>query len=117
MEDPALILPIIANEFAAVDATDIIALAELQVAPGFCGDKRPLLVAYLAAHMLTMAGREGGAPGAATSIKEGQLQIGYGSGGAASSSPGLGSTSYGQEYDRLSRACAFSVRTRVTHVA
>lgn len=116
MNDPALILPVIASEFAATDATDAIALAELQIAPGLCGDRRPMLVAYLAAHILTIAARAGGASGVVSSVKEGQLSINYGGASGASSSPGLGSTSYGQEYDRMSRACAFSVRTRVVNV-
>jgi len=115
MQTPAQILPVVASEFVGVDATDIIALAELQVAPGLCGDKRPMLVAYLAAHMLTIANRQGGAAGSVTSVKEGQLAETYGNAGA-SHSPGIGATSYGQEYDRMSRACAFSVRTRVTSI-
>ena len=116
MDDPALILPVIANEFDGVDATDIIALAEIQIKQGFCGNKRPLLVAYLAAHMLTISERSGGSTGGLTSIKEGQLSKGF-SGGGANGGTGLHSTSYGQEYDRMSRACAFSVMTRVSHGA
>lgn len=106
---PAEILPTIAPEFALIDADDAIAIAEMQIADGLCGDKRPLLVAYLAAHILTM-GKRGGAAGSVTSLKEGQLSIGYGSTGIMGS---LGQTGYGAEYDRLSRACVFAARTRV----
>lgn len=109
--NPADILPTIAPEFAGIDATDMIALAELRIAPNLCGDQRPLLVAYLAAHMLTMAARNGsGGAGAVTSLKEGQLAIGYASTGTIGA---LGSTSYGSEYDQMSRACVFAARTRV----
>ncbi|MBT8412480.1 MAG: DUF4054 domain-containing protein [Octadecabacter sp.] len=114
MSDPATLLPVIAPEFAGVDATDAIAVAEIQVAPGLCGDKRPLLIAYLTAHILSIGARAGGAAGGVSSLKEGQLGITYGGAGEAGGS--LGATSYGAEYDRMSRACAFSVRTRVTHV-
>lgn len=106
---PDQILPVIAPELGCVDADDAIAIAEMQIADGLCGDKRPLLVAYLAAHILTI-GKRGGAAGAVTGLKEGQLSINYGSTGIMGS---LGQTGYGAEYDRLSRACVFAARTRV----
>lgn len=109
--EPATLLATIAPEFATVDATGAIGVAELQIAAGLCGDQRPLLVAYLAAHILTVAGRAG-AGGSVASLKEGQLSINY----TTSAGGTLQSTSYGSEYDRLSRACIFTPRTRVTHV-
>jgi hypothetical protein len=51
---PAEIIAVIAPEFANIDSSGAIAIAEMQIAQGLCGDKRPLLVAYLAAHILTM---------------------------------------------------------------
>jgi len=111
MTDPATILLTIAPELSGVDATAAIAIAEMQIAASLCGDKRPLLVAYLAAHILTVAGRSGSS-GAVTSLKEGNLAITY---GATDAMGGLGATSYGVEYDRISRACVWSARTRVTH--
>ena len=113
MNDPAAILPVIAPEFAAVDATDHIALADMQIAAKLCGDKRPMLVAYLAAHILTL-GQRGGVSGPVTAQSEGQLSESYGM--AAGARDALSSTSYGAEYDRMSRACVFAPRTRVTHV-
>lgn len=103
------LLLIVAPEFTGVDASGAISVAEMQIADGLCGDKRPLLVAYLAAHILTMSKR-GGDVGAVTGLKEGQLSINYGSTGTTGS---LGQTGYGAEYDRLSRACVFAARTRV----
>ncbi len=109
MNDPAAILPVIAPEFAAVDATDQIAVAEMQIATGLCGDRRPMLVAYLAAHILTL-GQRGGVSGPVTAQAEGQLSESYGATAMAKDS--LASTSYGAEYDRMSRACVFAPRTR-----
>lgn len=109
MDNPATILPVIAPEFAGVDAANAIAIAEMQVADGLCGDRRPLLVAYLTAHILTMGNRQGSA-GGVTSLKEGNLSITY---GANAGGDNLQSTSYGAEYHRLKRACTFAARTRV----
>lgn len=106
---PEELLVIIAPEFTGVDASGAISVADMQIADGLCGDKRPLLVAYLAAHILTV-GKRDGAAGAVTSLKEGQLSVNYGSTGIMGS---LGQTGYGAEYDRLSRACVFAARTRV----
>lgn len=52
------ILVIIAPELADYDSAGAIAVAELEIAPGLCGNKRPLLVAYLAAHIITIGNRE-----------------------------------------------------------
>ncbi len=114
MSDPATLLPVIAPEFAGVDLPAAIEVADMQIAPGLCGDKRPLLVAYLAAHILTIGKRKGTA-GGVSSVKEGNLAISY-SGASGSAGDSLGATSYGAEYDRLSRGCAFAARTRVARV-
>lgn len=111
--DVAAILAIIAPEFDGVDLTGAIAIAELQIGVGLCGDKRPLLVAYLAAHILTIARRKLGAGGDVRSLKEGGLSIEYSS-GSAKIITGLSNTSYGQEYDRISKGCVFTPRTRNT---
>lgn len=109
MATPAELLPTIAPEFSGVDASAAISVAEMQIAEGLCGDKRPLLVAYLAAHVLTL-GQRSGAAGGVSSLREGGLSVSYHGGGE-----GIGATSYGAEYDRLSRGCTFAARTRVTH--
>ena len=115
MPTAAELLPVIAPEFAG-DQSAAIAVAEMQVGVGFCGDKRPLLVAYLAAHILTLGKRSGGAgraAGSVTNMTEGKLSIGFGGSGMIGS---LGQTSYGTEYDRISRGCTFTARTRVTEL-
>lgn len=113
---PADLIPTIAPEFAGVDASAAIAVAEMQVGPNLCRDKRPLLVAYLAAHIMSLGNRTaqaGGASGEVSSLSEGQLSISFGASGVMG---GLGQTAYGVEYDRLSRGCVFAARTRVPHV-
>lgn len=110
MPTAAELLPVIAPEVTG-DQSAAIAVAEMQVGVGFCGDKRPLLVAYLAAHILTLGQRSGGAAGSVTNMTEGKLSIGFGGSGMIGS---LGQTSYGTEYDRISRGCTFTARTRVT---
>ena len=110
MSTPADLIATIAPEF--VDSAQLngaIDIADMQTAEGLCGDKRPLLVAYLAAHVLTLASRKGSG-GPITSLTEGSLSIGFGSSGVMGS---LSQTGYGQEYYRLSRACVFAPRTRV----
>ena len=110
MIDAADLIPTIAPEFAdSAELQGAIDVAEMQIADGLCGDKRPLLVAYLAAHVLSVASRKGSG-GPVTSLSEGGLSIGFGSSGIMGS---LSQTSYGQEYHRLSRACVFAPRTRV----
>lgn len=109
MNDPALILPVIAPEFDGVDASDVLDIADMQIGAGLCGDKRPMLVAYLAAHILTISKRAG-VSGGVSALSEGQLSINYGG-----SSEGLHATSYGAEYDRLSKGCTFAARTRATY--
>ena len=114
---PADILIIIAPEYVGnPNATGAILVAEMEVAPGLCGDKRPLLVAYLAAHILTVGGRTAGSSGDIASVKEGGTAISYNNTTPEISTTGLSDTSYGREYDRISRGCIFAVRTRVTNV-
>lgn len=106
MQEPADLISIIAPELVGnPNLTGAIDMAEGQVAAGHC--KRSEAVAYLAAHILTVAGR-GGTGGAVTSETEGSLSRGYGATGTAS----LDSTSYGNEVQRLNRLCyGLSART------
>lgn len=106
---PAQILPTIAPELVG-DQSAVIAIAEMQIAPGLCGDKRPLLVAYMAAHIATLAKRSG-ASGGVSSMAEGALNVSFG----GTMKDGLHATSYGAEYDRLSRACVFAAGTRASY--
>jgi hypothetical protein len=108
---PAQILPTIAPELTG-DRSAVIALAEMQIKPGLCGEKRPVLVAYLAAHIATIAGRSG-ASGGVSGMTEGALSVQFG----GASKDGLNATSYGAEYDRLSRACVFAAGTRASYGA
>jgi Protein of unknown function (DUF4054) len=116
MATPAELIIVIAPEYASIDVSGAIDVAEMQIATGLCGDKRPLLVAYLAAHILTIGGKAGGATGNLSSLKEGGTAVTYKSAQAAIETTGLSDTSYGREYDRLSRGCVFAARTRVTNV-
>lgn len=111
---PADLIPTIAPEFADVDTSAAIDVADMQIGPNLCGDKRPLLVAYLAAHILTIAGREGRS-GGVSSLSEGGLSVAFGRVNPMGDS-NLETTSYGAEYLRLSRGCVFAPRTRVTRV-
>lgn len=109
------LIPVIAPEL--VDNPNLagaITIAEGQVAADRC--QYDLAVAYLAAHTLTLANRStigaGGVAGSVTSLKEGSLSIGFSSGGSSSSSDPLSSTSYGQEYQRVTQQCyAMTART------
>lgn len=107
MSTAAELLQTIAPEISGLDAFAAIGVAEMQVGINVGGDKRPLLVAYLAAHVLTLAQRRGAA-GSVSGMSEGSLSISYGGGGE-----GLGATSYGAEFERISRGCVFASRTRV----
>jgi mevalonate kinase len=105
------LLLVIAPEFDNIDTSGALAIAEIQVGVNLCGDTRPLLVAYLAAHILTIAQRASGSGGDITSITEGHASITYSS-GSAKITTGLSRTNYGQEFDRLSKGCIFTPRTR-----
>lgn len=114
----AQILLLIAKEFSDLQADElnaIIELADLQVAKNLCGENRNTLVAYLAAHILTVAGKAGGATGDVESITEGHKSITY-SNSNADVRTSLSRTSYGQEFDRLAKSCIFSARTRMSNV-
>ncbi len=116
MATPAELLIIIAPEYIGINVTGAIEVAEMQIALDLCGDKRPLLVAYLAAHILTIGGKAGGATGDLASLKEGGTAVSYKSSKPSIESTGLSDTSYGREYDRMSRGCVFAARTRVLDV-
>jgi len=97
-------LQLIAPGYATLtDVSDWIDLADAQVASGFC--QRELAVAYLAAHSIAMSdrGASGGA-GSVTSLSEGDLSVSYGN--AMGSTSNLSATTYGQEFERIKRACA-----------
>ena len=117
MSTPGELLIIVAPEFINIDYSGAITVADMQIAPDLCGDKRPLLVAYLAAHILTIGNRSGGATGAISSIKEGEVSVEYQNKKGDISSTGLANTSYGEEYDRLRRSCVIAMRTRVNCVS
>lgn len=110
MQEPADLIPIIAPELVGnCNLYGAIDMAEEQVAAGHC--KRTQAVAYLAAHILTVAGR-GGTGGAVTSETEGSLSRGYGVAGGVVGMTRLDSTSYGNEVQRLNRLCyGLSART------
>lgn len=114
--NPLTLLATIAPPLAALDnAQDAIDIAEMQIAPKLCGSQRPLLVSYLAAHILTMGQRaeSTGAAGNVSGLSEGGLSVSFSGSGVAGS---LGQTSYGAEYDRISRSCIMTPMTRVTSV-
>jgi len=106
MSDAATLFDMIAPELAGnANKADAIALAETQTGKAY-GDAREHAVALLAAHILTVANREGQS-GAVSTIKEGSLSIGY----QGNVSGYLGTTSYGAELDRLRRSYIMSART------
>jgi len=99
---PAQWIPIIAAEFATADLSGAISAAELKIRDGLGGDKRPLLVAYLAAHIHTIANRSTGATGAISKVSEGGVSIEYDNGNNSKPIQRHGSTPYGKEYDSMS---------------
>ncbi|MBE0434617.1 MAG: DUF4054 domain-containing protein [Methylomicrobium sp.] len=110
---PTEILSVIAPTLAkSANAGDAVALADMQIGAKLCPDKRPMIVAYLAAHILALSNigeTTGGVGGSISAMSEGQLSLSFGNG----ANGGLLSTSYGVEYDRLIRGCIFAPRTRV----
>jgi hypothetical protein len=110
--NPEQIFRIIASEFEDVDPSGAIAVADMQVATSIRANKRALLVAYLAAHILTVSGRKLGASGDVASITESELSITYTNSGGSKSE--LASSSYGKEYLRLVRSFISIPRTRVS---
>lgn len=69
---------------------------------------RDLAVAYLAAHILATSKTNGA--GAVSGMSEGSLSLSFATSGNDNS---LSSTSYGNEYLRLTSACIFTARTRI----
>jgi hypothetical protein len=91
---------------------DMLALAELQVGTSLCPDLRPYIVAYLAAHLGTMANRAGNA-GAVTAVREGALGITYGNGQPANAAVDpYDTTTYGQQYKQLLKQCIGGIAFR-----
>jgi len=108
MPTPAELLTALAPELDSVDEgvkTIHIDLAEQQTGQVFKA-ARNHAVALLAAHSLTLAGREGFG-GAVASKKEGQLSVGF----AAVGTSELSTTSYGAELERLRRSYIMGART------
>jgi hypothetical protein len=92
----------IAPELSAVSTdtqTAILADVEAQLSEDYLGTKYDLACKYLCAHLGTIA-RRNGSGGAVTSRTVGPVSEAY-SVAAATSTDGLNSTSYGQEYKRL----------------
>lgn len=69
---------------------------------------RDLAVAYLAAHILATSKTNGA--GAVSGMSEGSLSLSFATSGNDNS---LSSTSFGNEYLRLTSACTFTARTRI----
>lgn len=69
---------------------------------------RDLAIAYLAAHILASSKTNGA--GAVSGMSEGALSLSFATSGNNNS---LSSTSYGNEYLRLTSACIFTARTRI----
>jgi hypothetical protein len=112
MSTPAEYLVIIAPEFKNIDFVGALQVAELQISAGLCGDKRPLLVAYLAAHVLTIANATGGSAGNISSYTEGGASIKYEITKTSLDVSGLSDTKYGRELIRIRSGCIMPVRTR-----
>jgi len=106
MSDAATLFDMVAPELADnADKQDAIDLADEQTGKVY-GRARDHAVALLAAHILTVAKREGSG-GAVSSIKEGNLSLGF----TGMVEGYLGTTSYGAELDRLRRSYIISART------
>lgn len=69
---------------------------------------RDLAIAYLAAHILATSKTNGA--GAVSGMSEGALSLSFATSGNNNS---LSSTSFGNEYLRLTSACIFTARTRI----
>ncbi len=116
MSTPSELFVIVAPEFKDIDYTGALMVADMEIAQGLCGDKRPLLVAYLAAHILTVANRNGGSSASISALREGGVSVQYENTKSVIQSIGLSDTSYGREYDRLRRSCTMAVRTRINDI-
>lgn len=116
MPTSAELLPSIAPELDASSAqvVALLALAELEVGASICPDLRPYIVAYLAAHNVTMANRAGNA-GSVANVREGQLSVSYENGGAMAAGQIIDpydQTTYGQKYKQLLSQCFGGVAFR-----
>jgi hypothetical protein len=114
------VLSIIAPQFdSATNRSDWLALAETRVNRCRFGTKADLAVAYMTAHMMTLNpdssgdfGSGGGATGAITSKREGDLAISYANPGSAVKSTGdmdLTSTVYGIQFLSLQKASGMAI--------
>jgi hypothetical protein len=101
---------IIAPQFTGVDLTGAISIAELRLAPNLCGDKRPLMVAYLAAHILTESNRTAGTDSNIDSLTEGGLSIKY-SNVDVNVNDSYTGTRYGRELEKMLRGCIITPMT------
>lgn len=108
MPTPSEIIDAIAPELAANASKQThIDLAEASTSLTAYKNQRDYAVALLAAHTMTLTTR-GGASGAVTSLKEGQLSVGF---AANTSGRALQDTSYGSELLRLRRSLILTART------
>jgi hypothetical protein len=105
------ILDVLAPEFKNYpepDKDSVITIATLRLSASHFGEVFNQAVALLTAHLLTIAQRNGNA-GPQTSVREGDLAIGYGSSGMSR----LDVTSYGTELMRLIRERTLGAGTAV----
>jgi hypothetical protein len=105
---------IVASEFANLadqDVLNVIQIAEPQLALSIGGANRETLIAYLTAHILTLARRKMGATGEIASMSEGGISIEFQK-STAKLRNSLSTTTYGQEFDRLCRPYIFTIGTR-----
>jgi hypothetical protein len=110
VKTPVEWIAIVAKEFADSDLLDgAIEAAELLIAPDLCGDRRSLLVAYLAAHLLTISLAYDGAIGAISSYKEGDVAITYNNGKSGIDSSDYNTTSYGRMYNQIASSCVIPI--------
>lgn len=104
----SVILSAIAPQFdTEPNRAVFITLASQNVNTCLFGVKADQAIAYLAAHYLTLStdpSRSGGATGAITSKKEGDLSIGYGAVAAGAGEEALSLTHYGMTFLQLQRS-------------
>ena len=103
---PSELLEIIAPDLSSLPNKDGALLIADSQAPE-CKN-RDLAVAYLAAHILATSKTNGA--GAVSGMSEGALSLSFATSGNNNS---LSSTSFGNEYLRLTSACIFTARTRI----
>lgn len=103
---PSELLEIIAPDLSTLSNKDGALLIAESQAPQ-CKN-RDLAIAYLAAHILATSKTNGA--GAVSGMSEGALSLSFATSGNNNS---LSSTSFGNEYLRLTSACIFTARTRI----